>query len=191
MKHALSLIVAIAFAMTAYAQEPAPTDSAMTASSEIPKAGIYQMEYSLVPMLTNMKYEDGMFVFEAAPLDELLMAMSQGDFGYDFNVAEITTDYFDCDSIRFVVYTFPTPTQIPEAKYGAFAFRNGKAKYFTLELSLPFSMFSEIDDSEEPEPCWVFGTTRPGEHSNYGVVPPCATPEEFVNLLLKAPQNLP
>ena len=96
------------------------------------------------------------------------MKKKYGRFFYfdwdDMSCKEIFVD----DSHIIILYTFPWPSQMPEAAYGAILMNtsNKKAMYYTLELSF---------DNE-----WILGQADIDGHYNFGMPLSKPTLENFI-----------
>lgn len=86
---------------------------------------------------------------------------------------------------RVVVYTFPYPTRIPLAKYGAVVANSKGISYYTLEKSEKCNYSEALFEGAElqAEESWVLGATSPKGHTNFGQVPACSSIREFLELL--------
>lgn len=73
----------------------------------------------------------------------------------------------------YIVYTFPEPKEIPEAKYGVVVLDkvNLKASYYTMEYSLGGD--------------WVFGVNTPEMHFNHGSLGQNASLQTFMNKIVE------
>lgn len=143
-------------------------------AAEVPKLTMYQYEYQLIPMLLGQMGVSHEFMdnlSDARYLNEFILPMMGA--ACDFDMSTVSVQRMKRGDKDIIVYTFPTPKWIPDAKYGAIVNMGDKYRYFTLEKSL--------------DGYWVLGESECSvqnlSHRNYGDVPESETPEKFVDLI--------
>ena len=96
------------------------------------------------------------------------------DFTWDDFFVEIV--HLD-ENLPAIVYTFPTPGEAPEAKYGAIVINNNtdKITYFTLEMTIHPGR-------------WALGQNTPNEHFTVGLFDVEPSKEKFFELIMGAAQ---
>ncbi len=136
---------------------------------------LYDFEYEIVPLLTQM-YAHGE-IPEAAFMDLKWIKenlIGEGfDFDFDFNEVDVAGKVLN-EQYGIIVYTFPTPRRVPEAKYGAVVFNihdNTKVSYYTLEYSCNGN--------------WMLCSMALKEHLNFGFVEECMNINDFSQLLIE------
>lgn len=135
------------------------------------KMDLYTYEYSFMPfLLSQTKPEPGAFI-TLSNIQEIT-TITIPDLGYecDFDTSEMNAEIFDTELGKMIIYTYPAPTRIPLAKYGAVIELDGEWKYYTLEKSL--------------EGYWVLGAQSADSHSNFGVVSDCTNPKQFADTVI-------
>lgn len=153
-----------------------------TNSSE-PGITLYQFEYQFIPMLIAEILEHS-----TKPIATLALNMSEIDWilhtalpnmigrGCDFDTTGMQVECGKVNNFLYNAYTFPYHYRSPLAKFGAMIFNDDEVHYYTLERSTRIN-------SEEI--AWILGSTTSVEHSNFGFVKDCSSPNEFLSLLNK------
>lgn len=144
--------------------------------------GLYQFEYNFIPELIGYmlgKFSACEFLYYMSDLNWMIgdiMPKLNLKCGFDTS----TMDTFcsrENENDFIIVYTYPTPSNPPLAKYGAIVLNSECVNYYTLEKA-------EFFDSEKAEYGWMLGSMSAKlQHSNYGEVPECNSPERFIKLL--------
>lgn len=170
----LSVALLSGGAPVAFGQGDAGVEMPDSVAAEVPKLTMYQYEYQLIPMLLGQMGVSSDFMDNLSDvryLNEFILPMMGATCDFDMSV--ISTQRMKRADKDIVVYTFPTPKRIPDAKYGAIVNMGDKYRYFTLEKSL--------------EGYWVLGececSVQNLGHKNYGDVPESETPEMFVDII--------
>lgn len=148
------------------------------------EAGItlYQFEYQIIPMLIADRFElapDHKFaLYCLSYLDRTFDYILPTEIGRrcDFDTTDVHVRRGVVNDFICIVYTFPYPDRSPLAKFGAMIFNDDEVHYYTLERSTRIN-------SEEI--AWILGSTTSVEHSNFGFVKDCSSPDEFLSLLNK------
>ena len=158
----------------AFGQSDASVEMPDSVAAEVPKLTMYQYEYQLIPMLLGQMGVSQEFLDNLSDvryLNEFILPMMGATC--DFDMSAVSVQRMKRGDKDIVVYTFPTPKRIPDAKYGAIVKMGDKYRYFTLEKSL--------------DGYWVLGESECSvqnlSHKNYGDVPESETPEMFVDLI--------
>ncbi len=145
------------------------------------KFRLYDLEYQIMPMIVNAAIPGELNEEALLDVTPVINSLAEAyNLQLEFNPADIKAEPFVRGDARGVVYTFPEPVKMPQAKYGAVVFVSvTENRYLTLESSINFG--------EGESKCWVLGETMaPGVHRNFGIVPDCDSPAAFVDLLEKA-----
>lgn len=158
----------------AFGQSDAGEEIPDSVAAEVPKLTMYQYEYQLIPMLLGQMGVSQEFMDNLSDvryLNEFILPMMGATC--DFDMSAVSVQRMKRGDKDIIVYTFPTPKRIPDAKYGAIVNMGDKYRYFTLEKSL--------------DGYWVLGESECSvqnlSHRNYGDVPESETPEMFVDLI--------
>lgn len=158
----------------AFGQSDAGVEMPDSVAAGVPKLTMYQYEYQLIPMLLGQMGVSQEFLDNLSDvryLNEFILPMMGATC--DFDMSAVSVQRMKRGDKDIVVYTFPTPKRIPDAKYGAIVNMGDKYRYFTLEKSL--------------DGYWVLGESECSvqnlSHKNYGDVPESETPEMFVDLI--------
>ncbi len=170
----LSVALLSGAAPGAFGQGDAGAAMSDSVAVEVPKLTMYQYEYQLIPMLLGQMGVSQEFLDNLSDvryLNEFILPMMGATC--DFDMSAVSVQRMKRGDKDIVVYTFPTPKRIPDAKYGAIVNTGDKYRYFTLEKSL--------------DGYWVLGESECSvqnlSHKNYGDVPESETPEMFVDLI--------
>ncbi|MBD5369185.1 MAG: hypothetical protein HDR83_08005 [Bacteroides sp.] len=154
--------------------------AAKDADESKPTFRLYDLEYKIMPDIANTTVPGELYEESLVDVKPVINALVEY-YGLvlEFNPDEIIAQPFVRGDVRGVVYTFPEPLKMPLAKYGAIVFTSvTENRYFTLESSINFG--------EGESKCWVLGETVSAvSHRNFGMVPDCNSPEEFIDLLEK------
>lgn len=141
---------------------------------------LYHYEYRIIPQLIELSLQNlstvDDFVSYMSNIDWILNSvLAELNLKCDFDTSELGATISAINGrIPAIIYSFPTPSRAPLAKYGAIVISDDSVEYFTLEK------FEYKEDSG-----WVLGSTSQRGHSNYGQVADCASADEFLLLLEK------
>lgn len=135
---------------------------------------LYDYEYGFIPNLIELSIKNTKtwyeFIYFQSNIDWILNTVLVNEkYECDFDVTELSAEVFTDKNYAVIVYTFPHPSKMPLAKYGAIVLNKLGIKYFTLEKSM--------------EDKWVLGGMSGKEHINYGFVEDCHSTEQFFKLL--------
>lgn len=165
------------------------TSSVSRADDNVAPANLrlYDFEYVLIPVFADQLRPGDLYESVFLDLDTMFdKIIPEMNLKPDFERDGIKAEPFLQGNYRGVVYTFPEPSEMPQAKYGVVVFVSQKEnRYFTLEKSMDFEgYFSEA---------WVLGEKSNGSHVNYGNCAACDTPKDFIDIIerrgLLGPQN--
>lgn len=130
---------------------------------------LYEFEFNFMPFVAKCITKDGMDPeFYSSKADIIgITEMNCDRVGWDWNDISLADIRSGENSV--LVLALPEPCEVPFAKYAAIvAHPDYRTEYFTLEKSFG---------------CWMLCSLDGERHHNYGVVPECATPEEFVKAI--------
>ena len=136
--------------------------------------GLYFLEYSFIPTFIG-PYErgghsDAMFL-NISNWEKIFKTTFKDQHKVEWNKLQVVNSTMN--GKEYIVYTFPEPKQMPEAKYGVVVLdpSEHKASYYTMEKSIGGD--------------WVFGSSTGDSHFNMGSLGADATLKSFIDRIVE------
>ena len=136
--------------------------------------GLYFLEYTFIPSFIR-SYErgghtDAMFL-NIGNWEKIFKTTFKDQHKVEWKKLHVVNSTMN--GKEYIVYTFPEPRQIPEAKYGVVVLNpiEHKASYYTMEKSLGND--------------WIFGSSDGNSHFSMGSLGANATLKSFIDRIVE------
>lgn len=136
---------------------------------------LYFLEFQFIPMFISSYrrggHDERMFMNISA-WQNIFKTKLKNQPGINWKMLKVTK--INIGDLTYIGYTFPTPREVPEAKYGVVVLNSKeiKADYYTMEMSFGGK--------------WVLGKTDPEYHGNLGSVEDVSSIDEFIFTVARA-----
>lgn len=130
---------------------------------------LYEFEYHLLPFIAKCITEDAMDPEFYSSKADIIGVTEMNCDGVEWDWNDLSLADIRSGENSVLVFTLPEPYRVPLAKYAAIVvYPDFRTECFTLEKSYD---------------CWMLCGVDGESHRNFGEVPECASPEDFVKAI--------